>query len=322
MTRFAKSLVLAAVVLTAAFPAFAKTDALSLVPANAVTVGLVKVSDMRSSPLSGMLFEQADKMGGNGDADMFLTEAGLDPKKDIDVLVVATAPLTNLGKEADVLVAAEGRYNVERLTSALVARGAVRKAGYYLLPDNDQHEGDQRGAVAFPDSKLAVMGNERAVAAALTAYANGGTGFRNAGALATDLRRIDASATAWALVDVTRAQRLAGARVPQSKQGGDALNAALKSVTTMGLWATDTGDSVKLGAFGLANDSETLELLEDTLRGALSAMRLAVKDKAPELVSLLRRFEINRTDTSVTINGSVPASTIRDVMTKKRAAVK
>ncbi|HEX7151373.1 MAG TPA: hypothetical protein VF618_07775 [Thermoanaerobaculia bacterium] len=320
MNRLAKSLAIAAVALTAAFPALAKTDALSLVPANAVTVGVVNVSDMRTSPLSGMLFDHADRMGGNGEASKFLTEAGLDPKKDIDVLVVATAPRTNLGKEADVLVAAEGRYNVERLTSALVTRGAIKKAGYYLLPEEAKTDNGERGAVAFPDSKLALMGTERAVAGALAAYANGGTGFRTTGALAPELGRIDAKATAWAIVDVTRAQRLAGARVPHAKQGNDALNAALKSVSTMAVWATDTGDAMNLGAFGLANDEETLMLLEDTLRGALSAMRLAVKDKAPELVSLLRRFEISRTDTSVSIRGSVPASTIRDVMKHKSAS--
>ena len=38
-----------------ALPAMAKDDALSLVPANAVTVGMVKLADMRTSPLSSLL---------------------------------------------------------------------------------------------------------------------------------------------------------------------------------------------------------------------------------------------------------------------------
>jgi hypothetical protein len=90
-----------------------------------------------------------------------------------------------------------------------------------------------------------------------------------------------------------------------------AISSALKSVSTVALWATDTGDALKLGAFGLAHDAETLELLEDTLRGALSAMRLAVQDKSPELVSTLRRFSVLRSDDSVTVSGSVPAETFR-----------
>ena len=85
----------------------------------------------------------------------------------------------------------------------------------------------------------------------------------------------------------------------------------------MALWATDTGDAIKLGAFGLTHDAETLGLLEDTLRGALSAMRLAVQDKSPELVSTLRRFTVSRNDDSVTVSGSVPAETFRAWAAKK-----
>ncbi|HVR41150.1 MAG TPA: hypothetical protein VMU84_18800, partial [Thermoanaerobaculia bacterium] len=76
----------------------------------------------------------------------------------------------------------------------------------------------------------------------------------------------------------------------------------------------------KVGAVGLSNDAETLELLEDTIRGALSALRLAVKDKSPELVPVLRKFDVSRTDGSITLTGTIPADTLRDLMAKKRAA--
>ena len=62
-----------------ALPALAKDDALSLVPANAVTVGMVKLADMRSSPLSSLLFEHTDKMTADGEAADFLADAGLSP---------------------------------------------------------------------------------------------------------------------------------------------------------------------------------------------------------------------------------------------------
>ena len=118
--------------------------------------------------------------------------------------------------------------------------------------------------------------------------------------------------TAWVLIDVTRAQRIVGAPKMHSESApGMAISSALKSVSTVALWATDTGDQIKLGAFGLAHDAETLQLLEDTLRGALSAMRLAVQDKSPDLVPTLRRFTVSRSDDSVTVSGSVPAETFR-----------
>ena len=90
----------------------------------------------------------------------------------------------------------------------------------------------------------------------------------------------------------------------------------------MAVWAKDTGDSLELGATGLSSDTETLQLLEDTVKGALAAMRLAVKDKAPEMVSVLRKFDVNRKSDSITVEGSIPAATLRQLMAKKQAAVK
>lgn len=303
-----------------AMPALAKDDALSLVPANAVTVGMVKLADMRTSPLSSMLFQHTDKMTVDGEAAKFLAEAGLSPTKDVDVLVVATAPRTSLGSEADVLVIAEGRFNPERLTSALVSRGAVKKDGYIVMPDDDKD--NETGAVAFPTPSLAIGGTERAVSAALAARANGGTGFRSRGLLGAELARVDASATAWALVDVQRAARLtkAGSVNTGKGQSGEALQQALKTLSTFAVWATDKGNELELAAVGTSSDEETLQLLEDTVRGALSAMRLAVKDKAPEMVSVLRSFEVSQKTGLVKVEGAIPANTLRDLMAKKTAA--
>jgi len=299
-----KRLLLTCTALALAIPAFAKTDALSLIPNDAVTVGVVKLAEMRSSPLSATLFQQTDKVSTNGDAERFLREAGLQPTRDIDILVVATTLRTPLGHDADVLIAADGRFNTARLVQALVARGAEQKnspnGSYFLLPN--EHD-SRNGAVAFPDSHLVIIGTEGAVIEGLAARSAGGTSFMSAGGLARDLGRIDPHATAWAIVDVARAKRFA--------------NSALRTVTTVALWATDNGDALKLGAFGLSNDPETLQLVEDTLRGALSAMRLAAQDKQPDLVSVLRRFNVSRTDDSVTISGSVPAATFREYMNKQ-----
>ena len=310
-----KKLILTCAVLALAIPAFAKTDALSLIPNDAVTVGVVHLADIRTSPLSSTLFEQTDKVSSNGDAERFLREAGLQPTRDIDVVMVATSPRTTLGHDADVLIAADGRFNVDRLTRALLARGAEKKTsanGAYLILPIDSHN-DHPGAVAFPDSHLVLVGTEAAVLEGLQARASGGTTFLSASGLGRDLSRIDSHATAWAIVDVARAQRfIGGPHVSSHSASGAALNSALRTVTTVALWATDSGDALKLGAFGLSRDPETLQLVEDTLRGALAAMRLAVQDKSPDLVPVLRRFSVARSEDAVTISGSVPAATFRE----------
>lgn len=316
-----KAVVVSAALALMATAGFAKTGALSLVPNDAATVGVVRLADMRSSPLSSALFQQTDKITADGDAEKFLREAGLQPTRDVDVVVVSTRARTNLGSDGQVLIAAEGRFNVDRLTNALVTRGAKKmtsaNGAYLLLP----HEADdtERGAIAFVSSGLALVGNERAVTDALTSYAAGGTTFMTASGLGRELARIDPHATAWALVDVARASRLAGGpHLSSTAPSSQALSSALKSVSTIAIWATDAGDSLKLNAVGLSNDTETLQLLEDTIRGALSAMRLAVQDKAPDLVSVLRRFTVSRSNDSISISGSVPAETFREY-TKKAA---
>jgi len=306
-------------VILLAVPAFAKNDALSLVPANAVTVGMVKLAELRTSPLSSMLFEHTDKMSADGEAAKFIAETGLSPLKDIDVLVVATSPRTNLGSEAEILVIAEGRFNPERLAAAVASHGAVKKANYFLAPEE---EGD-RPAVAFPSASLVLAGTERAVVAALEARASGGTGFLERSGLGWDAAKVNDKASAWAVVDVVRAARLTkGGNINTGKgQSGDALRTAIKSLSTVAVWATDKGDSLELGAFGMSGDTETLQLLEDTVRGALSALRLAVRDKSPDMVPVLRRFDVSRTKDSIVVEGSIPASTLRDMMAKKRASM-
>jgi hypothetical protein len=314
-------LAVAILALALAPAAFAKNDAMSLIPNDSVSVGVVRLADMRSSPLSAALFTQTAHISNEGDAMAFLRDSGLQPTKDVDVVVFATSPRTNLGSDADFLIAADGRFNVDRLSSALVSRGAIKKTSahgtYFVMP---QKSGDShKGVVAFPDAHLALIGSEAAVLEALASRATGGTTFATTTGLGRDMARIDSHATAFVLVDVPRAQRITGAPKLGAGSQSQAIGAALKNVSTVAIWATDSGDSLKLSAIGLSSDSETLGLVEDTLRGALSAMRLAVQEQSPELVSVLRKFTVSRTDSSVSISGSVPAETFKTWVAKSQA---
>ena len=320
MHRFFRTLAVLTAAAALALPAMANDDALSLVPANAVTVGRVYLAEMRASPLSSVLFEHIDRMSTDGEAEKFLLEAGLQPFQDVDALVVATSPRTTFGSEPDILVIAEGRFQPERLAAALIARGAVKKENYMIFPQEPGSD-EETGAVAFLSPSLAIAGNERSVVSALAARANGGTGFASRGSLAVALGLIEPGATAWALVDVPRAARMAntGTIDTGSGQAGAALQAGLKSVSTVAMWAKDSGDRLQLGATGLSHDAETLRLLEDALRGALAAMRLAAGEEVPEMVPVLRRFDVDRKSDSITVHGSIPAATIRELMARQLA---
>src|SRR5262249_5279792 len=115
------------VALSAAAPSYAASrsapDLLSLVPSDAATVAVVRLNDLRESPLAAKLFANADRMATDGDAARFLEEAQLNPKKDVDVVVVAASP--SAGRtNSPALVLFQGRFDTDRLAGAGVSRGA------------------------------------------------------------------------------------------------------------------------------------------------------------------------------------------------------
>jgi hypothetical protein len=316
---------LTAVMATTAMAAAPRSAGLALVPNDAATVAMIRLADARNSPLSSMLFSHADKLSADGDAAKFLADAGLQPTKDIDVMVIATSPAATLGsRDAHVLIIAEGRFNADRLGAALVTRGAVAQksaAGSYYVMSKTGTTTDAQGAVAFPDAHTAILGSPASVAQALADRANGGTTFITASGLGRELARIDASATAWVLVDVPRASRLAGApQLPSSNGANSNVSTALKNMSTVAVWATDSGNAMSFGAVGIGRDAETLQLVEDTVRGALSMLRLSVQDKAPDLVSALRNFSVSRSADAVSVNGTVPADVLKSLMAKAHSA--
>jgi hypothetical protein len=46
-------------------------------------------------------------------------------------------------------------------------------------------------------------------------------------------------------------------------------------------------------------------------------LRLAAQDKSPDMVSLLRRFNVSRNEESVTVSGTVPADSLKTLAAKQ-----
>lgn len=291
---------------------------LSLVPADSSTVAVVRLSDLRESPLASKIFADADRMTTDGDAARFLEDAQLNPKKDVDVVVIAAKATS--GRTGSALVMFEGRFDPDRLAAAAVGRGAVRRTtptgDYYLI---QKHHGDngQPAAVAFVGPSQVIAGTETVVAQALADRQSGGTGFASGAGLGRELKRVDQGATMWVLVDVNRYPSFArrSARVEASGEGNpepaQAILGAMKSVSLIAVQAKTSGDSLEFSATGLSSDAETRELLEDSLRGLMAMWRLAAQEKSPELVSVLRKFNVSSDGDSVSIRGTVPGSLLR-----------
>jgi hypothetical protein len=302
-------------------------DPLALVPAGAATVGVIHWNELRSSPLAAQVFSQMDEVSTDGDAARFLRETGLAPREDIDTIVLA---MTHGAGEAsgDALVIFEGRFDLARIAGALTARGAVlRKGGsgeYYRLAS--EHGGND-GAVALANARLLIAGSEPAVAAALARRESGGSGGLMAGeGLGKSLSRVDRDASAWALVDLTRfpatQNREVHGDVHADEDGGPsrAIVGAMKSVSLLALQAKVHGDAIDVSATGLTSDAESRGLIEDSLRGVLAMWRLAVQEKSPELVSVIRRFRIENDGEGVSISATLPGSFLRLLASNKQAS--
>jgi hypothetical protein len=322
-----------AVALTAllALPAAARggDDALALVPTDAASVGVVHISDLRSSPLAARLFSDTDHITVNGDAQHFLDEAHLNLKEDVDLLVAAGSPKGAAGESAWGLVIFEGRFDPAALATALAGRGGTKKStasgDYYLVPDRHAGTSGHGGgpaAIAFASTHLVIAGSEPAVVAALAQRTAGGTGFASGTGLGKQLSRIDTGSSAWALVDVTRipgkdsALRRSEVKVTGNNEAA-ALVSSIKNVQFLALQATAKGDALKLAATGVVSDDETAGLMEDALRGVLAAWRLAAEEKSPETVAMLRKFTISHDSGTVSISGTLPGSAVRAFAEKK-----
>lgn len=288
-------------------------DPIALVPADAATVAVLHWNELKQTPLGERVLANFDHISADDDTARFLRETGLTPSEDIDTIVVSMTP--SKGNDS-ALVLFEGRFDLGRISKALVSRGATLQksaAGeLYRLPNH----GGEDGAVALVNRNLLVCGTEESVQAALARRDNGGEGGLGAGlGLGKQLSRVDMDASAWALVDLTRFPRH-DAEPGESGHAGEpsrAVIGAMKSVTLLALQTKVKGDGLDFRASGVASSDEDRQNLEDALRGVLAMWRMAVQDKSPELVPVIRKFQVDSDGDAVSIRGSLPGTFLRSL---------
>jgi hypothetical protein len=288
-------------------------EALALVPPDVASIGVIHLDALRSSPFASRLFSETDDLAVDGDAAKFLAETGLRPRQDVDTVIVAGLSSNRIHGPQDGLVIFQGRFDPSRLETAMEARGATRRStpqGDYLLL-SDTHGEDNRAAIAVVNARLVIAGSPESVTRALAARQSGGSGFLRGEGLGRQIHRVPAGASAWAIVDATRAPFAGSPRRSEDGDAADTLVGAMKSVSLFVFHATARGDSLELSATGITADEETRDLLEDALKGVIAMWRLAIHEKSPEMVPILRRFEIDSDREGVTIHGTLPGSFLR-----------
>jgi hypothetical protein len=320
--RLSPAIVLAAVL--CAGPVLASRpsdDLLTLVPPDAAAVAVVNWNELRGSALGAKLLSETDKMTVDGDAARFMAEARIDPREDIDAIVAAGSPAGGTETNGSVLVLFAGRFDTGRLADAMAARGGTKRStpagDYYLVPDKNEARRGRPGAVSFATARLVIAGDEASVAAALARHKSGGAAsFESRAALGGSYSRISPDASAWALIDFQKFPAARRERLAASGQAGELIG-AMKQVSVVALQATVRNDALDLAAAGLVDNAETRQLIEDSLRGVVAMWRLAVQDKNPEAVAMLRRFQVANDGKAVTIHGTLTGDYLRSIAEKR-----
>ncbi len=291
-------------------------ELLRLVPATASAVVAIDSAALRAHPaVHDWLVRQHPLTGTDGDARRFLEDAGLDPLRDVNVIVVAAVP------EADHttgIALFAGRYDTGALGAALVKRGgqafALAGAPAYRLPS--EHESGRPVVVALPSPGLVVVGDEATVALALAPP-------HAVAPLAADeiaAGRLDVRNPFWMVATVpAQAHQRAGAAAERAHgNGAEALRGfAFASGTVRRVVAQATlDDTLRFSATAVADTRENAELLRDTVKGALAAARLHFQDSAPELVDVLRAVDVRLAGPAVTARGAIPVALLEKLATE------
>ena len=316
-----KKPLVATILIALAAPALAApptaADLLRRVPEAAVAVVAIDSASLRTHPaVHDWLVRRHDLTG--TDPRCFLDDAGLDPLRDVDVMVLAAVP--DGDRPAGVALFA-GRYDPASLGVALVKRGAqaftLAGAPAYRLAS--EHEGGRGVVVALPSTSLVVVGDEATAALALApphAFAPLAAGEIAAG-------RLDIRAPFWmvAAVPALVRQRAGAAAGRVHGEGAETVRGViLASGTVRRIVAQATLDgALTFSAAAVADTPENAELLRDTVKGALAAARLHFEDSQPELIDVLRAVDLHLAGAVVTIKGAIPVALLEKLAAERHA---
>ena len=282
-------------------------EMLHSVPPGAQAVIAVDSAALRTHPkVQEWLLRHHAWTGADHDLRQFLSDAGLDPVRDVDAMVVA---VLRDGGEAGAVALFSGRYDPSSLAAAIVKRGAqpftlgARQA--YRLQSSGHDDGDT-AVLVQPSADLVIVGEESAVLAAIApphAVIPLVEGEVTAG-------HIDPRAPFWVVAVVPAEVRQKAGEVSEHThgEGGETVRSVVFASGAVQRVAGQAflDDSLRFSGVAVADTTENAELLRDAVKGAIAAARLHAQGQAPDLVSVLRDVVVRVSGSDVSISGAVP----------------
>jgi hypothetical protein len=217
--------------------------------------------------------------------DKFVEETGLDPRKDLSELLIASN-----GKDA--VVIARGKFNESDLSAKVEKEGAQRipYKGHTLI-------GNEHGALLFMNSTTAVAGRPAQLRSIVDQFGRS-TGIP--APLRTKVDFLPANSQLWA-VALGGFQKLPVPKTGNLSNLGRML-AMLESATV----AADLRSGINITAQGRCPTEKDATTLESALRGLIGLARLSTPDNRPDLLRFYDAIQVNREQNSVRLNADIP----------------
>lgn len=255
-----------------------------LVSHDAVMVAGVRLEAVRSTPP----YQRWVARERSADLDRFAKETGLDLRKDLSELLVASD-----GNET--ILMARGRFSASELESRL-ARPGVKKIPY----KGHTLVGNEKAAVVFLNSSTAVAGPATALEAVIDRRASRDGGIPES--LLAKVRSIPVESQVWAVN--LGMNPVVNRVIPES---GNLANlrrvfASLESATI----SVDLRSGLKMDANGVCRTDQDAKLIHDAMRGLVGMGRLSTPDDEPELLRFYDAIQIQREQNAVHVTADIP----------------
>jgi len=283
----------------------AEVPLISILPADAVTVGGVHVDQTLGSPL-GQLF--LSRFGSdNKDLTDFITASGFDPMKDVRELVFASAA-ANHGPG---LVLARGVFMGSGILQAVKAKSGGTISLYGGLEVLDGSEGRHPNSLAFADGSLAIAGEPSMVRAAIDRR-NSSSAASPLAARATDL---NGRYHAWFVSSKPP-------QLPSHGKSGPVQSPALQGITqTSGGVFLST--LVRFEGQAVTRSDRDAQALVDVVR--LLATLFPRKDTGtggPDFSALLQGLAVSAESNVVKVSLSIPESDLERIIPNGKKSIR
>ncbi|MEO7142105.1 MAG: hypothetical protein ABI165_01235 [Bryobacteraceae bacterium] len=216
--------------------------------------------------------------------DEFARRTGLDPRKDVAVLLFCSN-----GKQS--VLMARGRFSADGLEQKLTQQGAARfdYKGRRLF-------GDEKNAVVFVNQTIAIAGSTPLLRSILD-----GNGRTAAPAwLTAQVQTIPAASQLWAAFGGGALQL----PFPEDSNLGN-LNHLARAIETGVLYA-DLRNGIDLAANGICTTDAGAKQVHDALKGFIGLGRLTTPDNRPEMLRLYDSFQVNQNQRAVGVKANIP----------------